>query len=227
MDFLQLCERARHESGYSGSGPTSVTGQQGQLLKIVRWVQQAWVDIQLKRPNWDFMWEEFSFSTAVGTRDYLAADKGISDLGLWDEDSFLIMDPAIGGTDQNRIISLDYGRWRAEYRAQMDARPNDRPQLFTVLPSKRIRFEPVPDKIYTIDGEYKRSAQNFAANEDVPTGLPDDFHMIIVWQALKYYGFFEDAPEVLDEAETNFDNLLFRLEQEQLPVFSEDYKALA
>ena len=109
----------------------------------------------------------------------------------------------------------------------MEARAADKPQLFTILPNNKVRFEPMPDAIYTIDGEYKRSTQTFAANDDVPTNLPDDFHMIIVWQALKYWGFHQDAPDVLDMAETNFDNLLLRLEEEQLPAFSEDYPSLA
>ena len=91
----------------------------------------------------------------------------------------------------------------------------------------KIRFEPMPDKVYTIEGEYKRSTQVLALDADVPTNLPDDFHMAIVWQALTYYGFYENAPEVLEEAETKFGNLLIRLEIEQLPEFSEDYEALA
>ena len=109
----------------------------------------------------------------------------------------------------------------------MNERLDDRPQLFTLLPDKTVRFEPRPDKIYTIEGDYRRVGQNFSADNDVPTNLPNDFHMIIIWQALKYYGFYENAPEVLDEAETNFDNLLFRLEAEELPAMNENFRALA
>jgi len=109
----------------------------------------------------------------------------------------------------------------------MNVRSSDKPVYITVLPTNEIRFEPKPDKIYTVEGDYKRSTQTLTANDDELTNLPDDFHMIIVWQALKYYGFYENAPEVLEEAEVNFDTLLFRLEIEQLPEMSEDREALA
>lgn len=227
MDFLALCKRAHKEAGISGGGPTTVLNQSGQLGRLVSWVNQAWTDVQLMRPNWLFMHAEFSFNTVAATRDYLAADYSITDMKLWDTHSFLIYDPAIGESDQNKLDFLDYAQWRAEYRVQMNVRDNDRPQLITLLPDNKVRFEPRPDKVYTVEGEYKRSTQDLAADADVPTNLPDDFHAIIVWQALKYYGFYENAPDVLDAAETNFDNLLYRLELEQLPAFSEDYRALA
>jgi hypothetical protein len=227
MNFLELCQRVRQEAGVAGSGPTTVVTQTGQLGKIVGWTAQAWVEIQLLRPNWNFMNESFSFATVAATRDYLAADYSITDLKLWDYDSFLIYETAIGESDQNELTYYPYKVWRPRYRNRMNDRNDDRPQLFTILQNNNIRFEPRPDKAYTIEGEYKRTTQEFTADADIPTNLPDDFHMIIVWQALKYYGFYENAPEVLDEAETNFDNLLFRLEAEQLPEMSEDFEAIA
>ncbi|RLD03432.1 MAG: hypothetical protein DRI65_12890 [Chloroflexota bacterium] len=227
MNYLALCQRVVQEAGITGGGPTTVENQSGQLAKVVGWVQQAWTDIQLMRDNWNFMQEEFTFNTVAATRDYLAADYSITDMKLWDTGSFLIYETALGESDQNELRYKTYGRWRDEHRNRMNDRPDERPQLFTLMSNNKVRFEPRPDKEYTIDGDYKRSSQEFTANTDVPTNLPDDFHMIIVWQALKYCGFYEDAPDVLDEAETNFDNLLLRLEIEQLPEFSEDYKALA
>ena len=227
MTFLELCVKARQEAGITGAGPTSVLNQSGQLGRLVDWVDTAWQDIQLMRPDWLFMNSEFTFNTIADTRDYLAADSAITDMKLWDTGSFHIHDPATGYTDQNGLPFQAYKRWRANFRNQMQARGTDRPQLFTMLPGNKIRFEPMPDKVYTIEGEYKRSTQVLALDADVPTNLPDDFHMAIVWQALTYYGFYENAPEVLEEAETKFGNLLIRLEIEQLPEFSEDYEALA
>lgn len=227
MTYLDLCKRVRQEAGIQGEGPTTVLDQVGMLKKVTDWVQRAWIDIQLMRGNWNFMWAEFTFNTNTTDRDYLAADVSITDLHLWDEQSFQIHDPAIGYTDQNELVFHTYAGWRAKYRRQMEARPVDRPQLLTILPDKKIRFEPKPDKIYTLEGDYKRSAQTFTANGDLPTGLPDDYHMIIVWQALKEYGYHKLAPEKLDQAETEFDSLLYRLEDEELPQMSEDYQALA
>jgi hypothetical protein len=229
MTFLQLFQRTHQESGTSGAQPTAVTSQSGKLLRIVDWVSQAWVDIQRERPNWSFMWESFTFDTIADQRDYIAASlaEALTDVKHWDTESFLIYKDSLDTNDQNELEYMPYARWRTSYRNQMAARPSARPQLFTILPNNTLRFEPVPDVVYNIAGEYSRTPQLFTADADVPTDLPDDFHMLIVWQALKYYGFFEDAPDVLDMAETNFENLLVKLEDTQLPAFDEDFQALA
>ena len=227
MTYLQLCVRLRQEAGIAGSGPTQVTNQSGQLLRIVSWIAQAWEDIQIMRPNWKFMHEFFTFDTEVSTRDYLPADVAITDLNQWDTGSFLIYETATGESDENSLRYTPYGRWRSSYRFSMANRAEDRPQLFTLLPDNAVRMEPVPDKMYTISGEYNRVAQLLAADGNEPTGLLDDFHMLIVWSALKSYAYYENAPEVLEAAEMNFDHMLTRLEIEQLPDFNEDREGLA
>lgn len=227
MNYLALCQRARSEAGITGSGPTTVVAQSGQLEKIVKWVAEAWDAIQLMRPNWLFMHAEGTFNTDANVRDYLAADKSINDLKLWDRDSFLIYDPTIGETDQNELQFLSYGRWRAQYRNRMNTRDNARPEFLTILPDNKIRLEPRPDKAYRLDFEYRRTKQTLTADTDEPTGLPDDFHMMIVWKALMLYGFYEDAPEVLEEAEINYEPYEYRLLVEQLPDFDTDYETLA
>ena len=173
------------------------------------------------------MHKEFLFDTVAETRDYLAADHSITDMKLWDENSFIAHEKAVGESSQFPLINLKYKTWRDTHRVGMNERASDKPVYVIILPTNKVRFEPKPDKIYTVEGDYKRSTQTLSDNADEPTSFPDDFHMIIVWQALKYYGFYENAPEVLEEAEVNFDNLLFRLEIEQLPEMSEDREALA
>lgn len=219
MNYLQLCQRLRLECGVSGTGPSTVTSQTGQLLKLVNWVAQAWLEIQMSRPDWRFMWKEFTFNTVAGTRDYPAADVSITDLDSWDVGSFLIYETAIGTSDQNELPYMDYLDWRKKYRVQMAERANDRPLLFTLMPDdEAVRFEPRPDAIYTIDGEYKRTVQTFSVSADTPTGLPSKFHMLIVYKAMQYYGFHENAPDVLANGETWYDQMLTILEREQLPI---------
>ena len=229
MTFLQLYQRTHQESGTSGAQPSAVTGQTGKLLRIVNWVAQAWQDIQNERPNWDFNWAEFTFDTIADQRDYLASavtPTAITDLKSWDTESFLIYLDATGASDQNELEYMRWGEWRTGYRSQMTARPTERPQLFTIMPNNKIRFEPMPDAVYNIAGEYAKTNQVLTADADVPR-LHEDFHMLIVWKALQYYGFYEDAPDVLDEAETNFENMMVQLENYSLPAFDTDFAGLA
>jgi hypothetical protein len=217
MTFLELCQRARQECGASGSGPSTVSGQQGQLKKIVDWVAQAWLEIQGMRPDWRFMVKEFSFTTTAATRDYSADDLSITDLDQWDTDSFLIYKTATGASDQGALPFLPYLTWRDGYRARMTDRADDRPILFTLKPDGELRFEPRPDASYTIEGDYQRTLQTFTDNTDEPTGLPSKFHMMIVFKAMQYYGFHESAPDVLANGEALFEQWLPKLEREQLP----------
>ncbi len=226
MTFLQLCQALRREARISGEIST-VVDQSGIYLDVVNWVINAWLDIQREMPNWLFMHEDFSFDTIASQRDYTAAGVGITDLRDWDTGSFLIYEKTIGATDQNELLFLPYARWRAQYRSQMTVRSTDRPQLFTLLPNNSVRFEPVPDAIFTVDGEYKRSSQTFIANADTPTGFPEDFHPMIYWRALMTYGHDQNAPDALDKAEENYDPLSHRLYLEQLPAMNTDYEALA
>ena len=70
MDFLSLCQRMRQECGISGSGPTTVVGQSGNLQRIVDWVNTAWIDIQTTNQDWGWMRASASFTTVSGQATY-------------------------------------------------------------------------------------------------------------------------------------------------------------
>ena len=152
MNYLQLCQRTRQKAGIAGEGPATTVNQTGQLGRLVNWVAEAWSDVQSERPNWLFMNEDFTFNTQSGVRDYTAADQSITDLDIWDRYSFLIYETAVGETDQNALPFKPYAEWRGEYRARMNARDDNRPTMFTLLPDNSVRFESRPDTIYTVEG---------------------------------------------------------------------------
>ena len=72
MNFLELCRRTVEKCGISGS-LTSTSGQIGEMLRVVNWVNEAWHDIQLSQSNWDWMRYEFSFQTIAGQQEYTTA----------------------------------------------------------------------------------------------------------------------------------------------------------
>jgi len=216
MTFLELCQSLRQESGISGTGPTTTEGQVGQSAKIVTWINDAWADLQTARTDWKFMWSQFEFDTTADKRDYSEGDVSISDLETWDLGSFLLYETALGQTDQNAIDFITYRDFRPEIVPRMETRDSERPYQFTLLPDKQIRFDPAPDKIYTINGDYKRDLQTFAANTDTPTGLPARFHKMIVWYALAKYALHENAPEALERSQHELEHWEPLLEKDQL-----------
>jgi len=217
MTFLEMCQALRQESGISGVGPTTTVGQTGQSAKIVTWIIDAWTDFQSARPDWKFMWAQFEFDTTAAKRDYSEGDVSISDLELWDFKSFLLYEAAKGLTDQNAIEFTPYRDFRPELVPRMTTRADARPVEFTQLPDGKLRFEPAPDDVYTINGDYKRDLQTFSDNADTPTGLPVRFHKMIVWYALAKYAAHENAPEALTRSQMELEHWEPLLEMDQLP----------
>ena len=56
MTFLELCQTVRQEVGVSGTGPSTVLSQEGQLKVIVDFVAASDFEIQVLWEDWDFLW---------------------------------------------------------------------------------------------------------------------------------------------------------------------------
>ena len=68
--------------------------------------------------------------------------------------------------------------------------------------------------IYTVNGEYYKTAQTMTANADTPL-IPERFHMAIVWRALMLYGAWAAANEKYAHGQNEFQKLMFQLEYDQ------------
>ena len=58
--FISLCKDTRAQAGIAGAGPTSTTGQSGIYADVVRWVEEAYNEIQTLNDNWNFLHTEVS-----------------------------------------------------------------------------------------------------------------------------------------------------------------------
>jgi hypothetical protein len=120
MTFLELCQRLRQEVGAAGSGPAAVTGQHGESARLVGWIQQAWTDLQAKRPNWQFAWQIGEIEMEDGYREYaLPAD--------WQ--SFVRETIYL---DDRRLGLLPWSEFRRRYRNP----PENEPRHITVRPDR-------------------------------------------------------------------------------------------
>lgn len=54
MTFLQLCQRLRAECQDIGIGPTSVQSTASRDQNYIQAIREAWLEIQLLRPDWNF-----------------------------------------------------------------------------------------------------------------------------------------------------------------------------
>lgn len=227
--FLELSQKTRRESGAGGTGPSTVTGQSGQLEKMVNWVADSYTDIQLRCPNWRWMRTGFTVTTtaSVGTYAYTACTDSKTAAAIarfaswWAHDRlnpFKCHLTSAGVSGQYRLIWMPYEDWRRIYEFGVQQSTTGQPAFVSVDNDDRIVLGPKPDAIYTVTGEFQRGPQTLAADGDTPD-MPTRFHDLIVWHALTRYAVNAVAPEVLTYGKMLSDRMMRELEQAQMPTF--------
>ena len=218
MNYLALCQRLRQEAAIQGSGPSAVTGQSGEYLRVVDWVADAWNEIQKERTNWKFLWKEDTQAITSGNNDYDISGKGLAELRL---DTFMIYVTADGISTRSPITFLPYEEFKDKYDIQTAT--NAKPSHVTQLPSGELRTYPTTNGSHTITFEAFTVPVALSADGDTPA-VHARFHMAIVWRALMFYGEYEEDSEVYARAEGKYMGLLnemfweLLLEEEDLTV---------
>lgn len=210
MDFLDLAQELRKEASVAGTGPTTVVSQTGELGKLVGWINDAWEAIQNEKPDWRWMRADWSYAGSAADQEFTATDASITAFATWWPKTFRCYTTSLGVSDEQRITYKPWDEFRDTYL--LGARPAaSRPAHFTIKPDDSIMLGPIPDAAYTYVGEYQKAATRMAVDADVPTGLPSDLHMLIVWDALVLYGTFQGAPESVIRGNNNGSPIAFRL----------------
>lgn len=218
MTFLELCKMVARESGtITGDYPVTVIGQTGRLLKIVKWVEQAWEEIQNKRNAWKFLTGTFEGETVDGLAYYAADDFGLDRLAAWPRDGMTIYDDAIGTDDEG---PLTYIEW-ADYREMYDrgTAVEEKPVHYSISPDNELYFGPVPDGAYIVRGEYRKAPQVLGNDDDEPD-MPERFHRAIAWAALVYLAEHDESNTHLMTYGRRYGVLMGNLERDQLPMIT-------
>jgi len=225
-NFLQLAQRVAGDSGTVQNPATQLTtviGQINRLGKIVRWTAEAWRSIQLAHNTWRWMATgEFSGSTVDGQQRYDSDEMGIVDrFGNWiysgneDEERFSVYDPSIGLSDEGPLRYRDWGFFYRNF-VKGDVSNEQKPLYFSIDNERKICFSPIPDKVYTVRGPYRKSLQDLAADADIPE-CPSDYHDVIVQAALEMLGTHDEAVVQIPLWRLQKIPLFNALELDQLP----------
>lgn len=218
MNKLQLCQRLAQECGVShtGSVPVTTINQTGELKRLVDWVDQAWLEIQEKRDNWNWMISPFSFQTVVGQYEYTPTDVGIAaTFANWKRDSMRTYLTSAGVGTEQFLTFMTYQAFRDYYLFSTRSTSLAQPLQMSVAPNKNLLLGAPPAAIYTCRGEYYNLPVAMASDTDSP-GMPARFHMLVVYRAMVEYGMFEAAPEVVQRGQANYDRMMKSLEDDQL-----------
>jgi hypothetical protein len=218
--FLQLVQRLRSEAGVSGADPVTCQNQSGELLRLVRWINDAWLDIQNKRADWFFLRSQFSFqtNTASNQQSYTPIQCNTTNFGNWKRDSLRIYTTSLGFANEMILPFAPYDAFRNLYLYGANRSNYMRPSLYSIDPQKNIVLGGPPDLVgYTINGEYYAVATYLQNDTDIPV-LPPQYQMAIVWRALMWYGQYEGAAEAAERGTAEFRALMLKMEKDQLPT---------
>lgn len=209
MDYLTLCQRVREEAGVSGSGPSTVTGQTGQLLKIVNWVKSAWNDIQMQHNDWKFHWKTLTFDTTIAEDAYTIGATDIREV-----QRVSVYGKIAGISDETMLTEVSYDELRLNHKVGTE--DAGRPQYFAIRNDGAIVFAPTPEKVYVAKVEYYRTPQVLAANTDVPI-MPVHYHEAIVWKALMKFSAHYESNMQYQDSMIQFNDYMSKLEMYELP----------
>tara|TARA_B110000238_G_C16111061_1_gene432690 strand:+ start:265 stop:888 length:624 start_codon:yes stop_codon:yes gene_type:complete len=201
MNYLQLCQRLVQETGIADSGPANTAGQVGDYGRIIFWINDAWLKIQSKRTNWHWMWAEGTGS--------LVADANTVTLPATVES---IKRVSLG---EGYLERLSFDEFADDYRVISAGNPS----VYTVRPDGILLFNAKPTTTKTVTYQYYYVPTNLTTNTSIP-GLPERYHMLIVYQALMSYALFDEAPELQRKAYDYFESMLGDLHRDQLPAIT-------
>lgn len=219
MNFLQLVNRLRMECGVSGPSLVTLTGLTGEAARMKDWLNAAWVDIQTSKEDWSFLREAVVFETTASQQFYTAEETGIDDFANWKRDSFRASTVGSDYRDEQLLNYMEYTTFRNLYMYSNMRHTEQRPVVVTVDPQKRLGFGAIPSDQFVINGEYYKKPSELVLDTDTP-GLPDRFHMMIVYRAMTSYAGYEAAPEVLSRGQAEFNRLMNQLVIDQLPTIT-------
>lgn len=216
MNLLGLCQEVHKGTGHAGQ-ITTVVGMRGVLGRIPGWVRDAYLDIQ--RMPYDFKWmrqTDFTGNLSPGKKRYTPADFALTRVRKYDMDSIYVYDIDIGSRDSTRVMDVkDYGIFAQQYLGAGER--DGRPRFVTSPNNTDLIFSPTPDSVLIASFDYYLTPQVLEADTDVPE-MPEHYHGLIVQGALMKYGGFDDAPEVVLQAEKEYNRIIRDLYREQAVI---------
>ena len=207
---LELCQSVCSQSGIANSNAiTSTTsGNTNIYADVIRWVDEAYNEIQTRHEKWNFLHSEFNFTLTNTNNEYTPTTENIR---KFDEDNFKI---ELSNGNIVWLSFVPYSYWRSS--PMFDQTTSGTPQYVTILPNGNLRFYPTADDDYTIYGNGYTRPDTFSADDDVPV-FPEQYHHLILYKALSKYASYYNSPEMYQDSNAQYMMEIKRMERSELP----------
>ena len=213
--FLSLAQAVYREGGISGQ-ITSTQNQTGEALRVTQWVANAYQEILNDQGMvWNFQHASVVVPLIPGQGIYTFDDFNLPAGVQWDTRSMRV---AVNAdlSDETFVMHMRYPEFRDYWLFSSRRTVKSRPLNVSVDFNTNLRIAPIPDQAYNLVMQYLISPPPLVDDTDVPI-LPQRFQMAIVWKALRHYGMFEAAPEVVTRAEHEYKTILQHIYNDQSP----------
>lgn len=203
------------EGGISGQ-INSTQNQSGEAGRVVAWVAGAYKEILNDQGGvWKFLRKTVNVQLEGGKQSYSFADLNLATGVQFDTRSMRVAVNA-NLADETDLAHMDFKSLRDYWQFSSRHLMQSRPLNVAVNDDTKLVFGPTPDQAYWVSMQYQSMPEDFTNNADVPV-LPARFHMAIVWRALRHYGIYEAAPEVVARADLAYKEVMLQLEIDQAP----------
>ncbi|MEY8194721.1 MAG: hypothetical protein RPR28_07700 [Cycloclasticus sp.] len=210
--FLTLAQNASIEAGIPGPGMTSVENASGMNARLVKWIHDAWSEIQLMHhKRWRFMQNDAAFSTVEGTAPYNSTEFGA-------EDIVSVVGDELEIDDGRTVAVVDENEWRAlgHHRNITIGVPTH----CLLTNAQTMTLSPTPDAVYNITYRYVREVQELANNADLLL-CPERYIRVVEYAAaMRYAQHLEDQVRI-SAFYNQYQSWLGKLEMDQLPSLAQ------
>lgn len=213
MNFIQLCQRVYAEGGLSGD-ITSTVNQTGESHRVVGWVSSAYQEVLNDQGlSWTFLRKEATVQLTQGVGEYSFSDLNLAEGVQWDTRTMRVaVNPNL--SDETFLQHMGFQQFRDYWLFSSRRTVTSRPLNAAVDLSTHLRIAPLPAGDYWLSFQYLINPEKLINNEDTLV-IPDRFQMIVVWRAVRHYGMFEAAPEVVARADMALKEITLQLEMDQ------------
>lgn len=217
LTFLEIVQQAYVESNFTGVAPVSVLNQVGRKADVVKWVLQAFEEIQTARQDWKWDWAQGSFPLVATVDTY----DPVADFGIVGGIRQFIRSPnaAYAYPTANGVNSRAFLRflpWESFRGGNVPPVNGTQPVVFTMRPDGDVQYYPTPSIANTAVHEYYLNPQVLEVDADVPR-MPDYGHMAIVWKAVMIGCGKTQNFARFDTAEENYNAIFDRLVRRETP----------
>jgi hypothetical protein len=204
----------------------TVTGATGSVGRIVSWINDGWTDIQMDHDDWGWMRSSnllgggIALQTVGGQASYPLGDDLTKVFGKWEKGTFRVFPTAVGFRAETYLTDIPFDTWRDSYMYGAMRTVKTRPVAIAIGPDNSLNLGPPPNDDYTVTGDYFVAPSTMVNDFDVPAGLPERFHMLIVYRTMMKYGRYESAPEVWERGSEENAGMYAQLQAVRAPKVS-------